>query len=791
MKLSDAFHSLKQKPDASLHYFFCEADAEGKPALVIEKRAIPLDDQKAILATAKKKAKSSGEMQIKDGELVIDPKGTPPGCLAKGVQIAARNANAMVFSGIKILKIGPVLPEIARMTPERRDELKSLAVKKYPDVLRNDARMAQVLDKKAELAGELERLLQKEDASEDDIRGLESMLNKIDKSIVGLQGELNTAGFSPRPLGAEYKDEDKKFGWRADLSADAPKAPKRKPDESDEDFAKRQSDYEDEKREWEKSPEYQQKHESDAIVTKYFSKAERAQNAVSIDADGMMVNATGQYVQSGRAHTEFVMDAKDGEMYAFTPHEVDTHKMGVNSLGIEQPQTGRIHHSTMLGGAEVASAGSVRVESGLITKITNLSGHYKPGVVHMIQCVEALMKKGALIDQQWVDANGKDLEGKAAEVYDRLIKLQDAMIEKLADDPTADVSKTLASIDTAKSALAKIGAGPSGKLSSTKVQFLDIQAGMNGKDVKEAKKDEKRKLGTKEFLNSGGGNTEQKSAKDKMRSELETKLAGKRAGLDAAATERANRFESASDPTDATMDLIAKGLQKEKKNLNEEDGADQEVEAETHGSAAVANNEVAEDVVSDAPSTAEVRTDQPAANEAGESAGSEKEGQSSATGHGEVEPVPQSERPQGYTGGEGIKPERAQGYTGGEGIKPERARGYTDGEGLKPERSQGYTDGEGLKPERAQGYTDGEGLKPERAQGYTDGEGLKPERAQEGRTPAPDGNSRPGDNESTQSENESQGSATGYEEEPDLQPERSHGYSDGADLRPETSKAKV
>lgn len=52
------------------------------------------------------------------------------------------------------------------------------------------------------------------------------------------------------------------------------------------------------------------------------------------------------------------------------------------------------HHSTLLGGVPVASAGELIVRSGVIQTMTNCSGHYLPTSAAYLQLVEALHRQG-------------------------------------------------------------------------------------------------------------------------------------------------------------------------------------------------------------------------------------------------------------------------------------------------------------------------------------------------------------------------------------------------------------
>ena len=52
------------------------------------------------------------------------------------------------------------------------------------------------------------------------------------------------------------------------------------------------------------------------------------------------------------------------------------------------------HHSTLLGAANTAAAGEMKVDRGALTWISNKSGHYTPGVQHFVQVLHILQKRG-------------------------------------------------------------------------------------------------------------------------------------------------------------------------------------------------------------------------------------------------------------------------------------------------------------------------------------------------------------------------------------------------------------
>jgi hypothetical protein len=608
-----AMSKLKSNPGKGLHFFFCEQGADGKPVLLVDTKAISGSQQAEVLKTAKKKSKCAGEMEVnKEGELELTPKGSTPTSLAKGVQVVARNANAMP----KAIVLKPPVPEDKEPQGDIGDEappqplpissdvptsystghpsevptsyltgypsevptsysteippkgpqvskeiiarLKTSTAKKFPDVLRSDPTMAKLLDKKAKTTTELATAMKKPGVTDQEIQPLVGKLDKIDQALELAQRKLNEQGVKPQQLGEEYKDENKKMGWRHKVG----EKPEREEGESDEQFAARMQDYEDDLK----------LHESKLETTNHFSDEEREQSKVNVDAKGRLLDAEGEVIYGGES-MEYVMD-RDGQLHRFEPKDVG------NDL-IQHPVTGElvkrneyVHHSSVLRGEEVTGAGGIETEGGKISRVSNMSGHYKPGRAQMIQTVEVLLKNGALLDKQWVDANGQPLSGKAQDVYKAAMKLQKKIMAKLEDEPDTDVTADLATIENAKKMLSKLGCGPSNRMSPAMVDFLEIREGMTGAEVHMAKASVKQNAKTvKEFLTTGGGSTEDGENKSQMQQELLEKTAKKRETLDRMAEVRAKRVgeTGTSGPSEDELENMTDDLKSRKRALKEDD----------------------------------------------------------------------------------------------------------------------------------------------------------------------------------------------------------------------------
>ncbi len=115
--------------------------------------------------------------------------------------------------------------------------------------------------------------------------------------------------------------------------------------------------------------EYVGEHESTEAfgsAVKYFDPLER-ERARIVAKDGLLVFVDGKPLDAElKTHPDregdaiFAMDAA-GNLYASFDHT-----------------PGYIHHSSMLAGSPVASAGTIKVEQGKLLELTNYSGHYKP-----------------------------------------------------------------------------------------------------------------------------------------------------------------------------------------------------------------------------------------------------------------------------------------------------------------------------------------------------------------------------------------------------------------------------
>ena len=131
-------------------------------------------------------------------------------------------------------------------------------------------------------------------------------------------------------------------------------------------------------------------------AVKYLSAEERKAYELTVQADGLLYNAQGQLFDTkgagtvtGKGKAIFVMSAT-GEVYASLNH-----------------QAGLFHHSSFLAGGPVAAAGELEVLNGVITSVSNRSGHYTPEHTYTHQFVEQLWRQGV---QNTAEINIEDFD---------------------------------------------------------------------------------------------------------------------------------------------------------------------------------------------------------------------------------------------------------------------------------------------------------------------------------------------------------------------------------------------
>ena len=425
-----------------------------------------------------------------------------------------------------------------------------------PAILGQPAQMAERYAKKdhgtygipnfgEESSSEEERSSKEERSSEEE-PDFEEQYRAPKKHAV-VSAEASPTGMKTKSIGAEYAGEFQKNAWRG--GGKGPGA------------------------------------ERTDIVTRMYSEEEQKQNALTMDKNGAFKRG-GRGVEGETAG--YAMDGS-GRMVAFDENtDILATTDSAGAVTKEETSDGRAirsglikpgpgerlempHHSTALGGEAVpgedgkpvldaagepvmqarqaASAGFVSFDfDGKIVKISNCSGHYKPGVDFLIQAVEHLLVQGAFFEGKVTDAQGRTLNSKtkegqlyeatqarlaeAAKMADRVTDLTAALQSAEAkgdekaqaalgttlNDLGAKLAALTKKIGEAKAVLGKLGVGPSNRVRrDASAEFVDTKQGMTGLDVRTRPTKEMQAY---EFLKTGGGNITQAKLKSDLGREI-------------------------------------------------------------------------------------------------------------------------------------------------------------------------------------------------------------------------------------------------------------------------------
>ncbi|MCO4747314.1 MAG: hypothetical protein KC912_21120 [Proteobacteria bacterium] len=113
-------------------------------------------------------------------------------------------------------------------------------------------------------------------------------------------------------------------------------------------------------------------------------------------------DATSMYEKDRNERHNFAMDAS-GAFYTADPlREMEaTRKVTDPTSPGSAPTTTaeRANHSSLVGGADVAAAGTMKVVDGRVEELHNGSGHYRPDLEHTSQAASRLIKAGAMSDE--------------------------------------------------------------------------------------------------------------------------------------------------------------------------------------------------------------------------------------------------------------------------------------------------------------------------------------------------------------------------------------------------------
>jgi hypothetical protein len=165
----------------------------------------------------------------------------------------------------------------------------------------------------------------------------------------------------------------------------------------------------------------------------------RTKRVVQYDQTYAQMGMTMVHFSGGRLFTDKAcaqpLDTK-GMVTHFSGPGYAIYVMGrTGNIHVSSHMVGHRHHSSLLAGTDVAGAGELQVDRGNLRWLSNKSGHYAPSVVHLVQTLHQLQKKGVPMTFQLRLIGGK--KHRYASVGDLLQELK-------LDDRNYELAKLLA-----------------------------------------------------------------------------------------------------------------------------------------------------------------------------------------------------------------------------------------------------------------------------------------------------------------------------------------------------------
>lgn len=125
---------------------------------------------------------------------------------------------------------------------------------------------------------------------------------------------------------------------------------------------------------------------------------ERSMATVVYDHDPVLRNMTRIHLSGGRLFSDEActrpLDTR-GMVTQFSGPGFAIFVMSERgNLHVASHSVGHRHHSSLLAGESVAAAGELICRDGVLRWLSNKSGHYRPGVGHLLQVLHQLQKKG-------------------------------------------------------------------------------------------------------------------------------------------------------------------------------------------------------------------------------------------------------------------------------------------------------------------------------------------------------------------------------------------------------------
>lgn len=151
--------------------------------------------------------------------------------------------------------------------------------------------------------------------------------------------------------------------------------------------------------------------DANGMVTKFPKESENFESPrVVYDTDPVLRDSTRVHISGGKLFTDpwFLnpLDTQNSSNFFSGSGEAIYVMTANGNLHVSSQLKGYRHHSSILAGVPVASAGEIKVMNGTLTMINNRSGHYRPSGMQLFQIVRQLKKSGIASSYRIVEFTG-------------------------------------------------------------------------------------------------------------------------------------------------------------------------------------------------------------------------------------------------------------------------------------------------------------------------------------------------------------------------------------------------
>ncbi len=127
---------------------------------------------------------------------------------------------------------------------------------------------------------------------------------------------------------------------------------------------------------------------------RYLDDVEREAYRITIH-DGLLYNAQGNLFDTANGISAFGPDSNGRAIFVMDEHG--------NLYASTFQRYRHFHHSSLLGGGDVAAAGELAVLDGEVVLLTDRSGHYMPDRSQTQQFLDQLASQGVVVDMSNIE----------------------------------------------------------------------------------------------------------------------------------------------------------------------------------------------------------------------------------------------------------------------------------------------------------------------------------------------------------------------------------------------------